>query len=172
MWSQIFFKKPKMLAPKSTSHLLCGPGQVKGHLWSVKKELPSPGNSVLSAPSFGCPLHLGHTYHLSGLLELGVEAPELLGHLSRCPEGPASLGEDASAVGAAGCAVVSGAELTRARSWDARCLPGAPTELCREGPSEVPKAPQQPLPSHTKSQTSPWQLGTRNLFPWQQLSTP
>lgn len=127
------------------------------------------GASVLSASSYGCPPYLGRTYHLPGLLELGVEAPQLLGHLPRRPEGPAGPGEDTSAMGAAGRAVVSGTELTGACSWGAGYLPGAPTELWREGASKrVPKVPQQPLTFHTRetnSQTSPWQLGTETCFP-------
>lgn len=92
-----------------------------------------PGGSVPSATSDRCSPNPGHTYHLPGLLELGVEALQLLGHLPRRPEGPAGPGEGAPAVGAAGRAVVSRAELTRAGSWGAGGLPGAPTELWREG---------------------------------------
>lgn len=92
-----------------------------------------PGGSVPSATSDGCPPNPGHTYHLPGLLKLGVEALQLPGHLPRRLEGPTGPGEGASAVGAAGRAVVSRAELTRAGSWGAGGLPGAPAELWREG---------------------------------------
>lgn len=146
------------------------------HLLNVKWELTCPGAPIPSASSYECPPCLGHTYHLPGLLKLGVEALQLLGHLPRCLEGPTGPGEDTSAVGTTGRTIVPWTELTRACSWGAGCLPGASTELWREGVSKrLPKAPPQPLPSHTRetnSQTSPWQQGTRNLFPWQPLSTP
>ena len=68
------------MLPKSTSHSLWGPGarlmtSPDLCLLTAKQELTSPGGSVLSASSGGCPPHLGRTYHLSGLLELGVEGP-------------------------------------------------------------------------------------------------
>lgn len=44
------------------------------HLLNVKWELTCLGASVPSASSYECPPGLGHTYHLPGLLKLGVEA--------------------------------------------------------------------------------------------------
>ena len=100
------------------------------------------------------------------LLELGAEGPQLLGHLPRRPQGPACPGEGASAAGATGRAVVSGTELPRAGSRGARHLPGAPTELRRDG--GVKRGPRgsattTPIPHLGSQQTSLWQPGPQKL---------
>ena len=103
--------------------------------WSPRNPAPVLGVGLcpLCLPLLRAPTATRHTYHLLGLLELGAERLQLLSHLPRRPQGPPCPGEGSSAAGATGRAVVSGTELPRAGSRGARHLPGAPTELQRDG---------------------------------------